>query len=68
MKIKKKLIHSTFGEVLWLGVGREVESRFVIHVNKVEARKVTSPMTTTIWIPPCSKCGIKLQTFFSDKT
>jgi hypothetical protein len=30
--------------------------------------KITSPMTTTIRIPPYSKCGIILQTFFSDKT
>jgi hypothetical protein len=30
--------------------------------------KVTSPMTTTIMIMSCSKCGTILQTFFSDKT
>jgi hypothetical protein len=30
--------------------------------------KVTSPMTTTIRIPPCSNCGTILLTFFSDKT
>jgi hypothetical protein len=30
--------------------------------------KVTSPMTTTIRIPPYSKCSTILQTFFSDRT
>jgi hypothetical protein len=30
--------------------------------------KVTNPMTTTIRIPPYSKCSTILQTFFSDRT
>jgi hypothetical protein len=30
--------------------------------------KVTSPMTTTIRIPPYSKCGTILQTFLGDRT
>jgi hypothetical protein len=30
--------------------------------------KVTSPMTTSIRIPPYSKCSTILQTFFSDRT
>jgi hypothetical protein len=29
--------------------------------------KITSPMTTTIRIPPYSKCGTILLTFFTDK-
>jgi hypothetical protein len=35
---------------------------------RLQGSKVTSPMTTTIRIPPYSKCSTILQTFFSDRT
>jgi hypothetical protein len=45
-----------------------LECSFLKHSQRILEVKETNSMTTTIRIPPYSKCGTILQTFFNDRT